>query len=385
MIWPTTSRMPAVVVDSSVLITLAAGGQFHLLREFYTTLYVPPEVWHEVTDAPKAYGTNETRDAREAGWLIILTPVSLTPVQALPFNLQPGETEALALAVELTDALLLVDDAQGRRAARALGIHYTGTLGVLLRAKSEGKRVHLDTVLGRASSLRARRGEASASSNRFLHCQARRARSDAPYHVPVLRTVFGCTQANLPRSVRCSRSCSHAPRSGWAKKSARLRLPRRVRPEWGETYSLEPTLLTQEARAMRASQAQPSGQGRMLARLASLRAKVGRQSLPHPCAGRRRGICLVVHRAAIPAQPSSLLELPHFRLLPPFSAGSAVPAVLGVAQPKKESGHVGAKWDRAVQFDRGTKPRPSHVIRRLQNKVGIVPGQHDAFPCASHV
>ena len=153
----------------------------------------------------------------------------------------------------------------------------------------------------------------------------------------------------------------------------------------GETYSLEPTLLTQEARAMRASQAQPSGQGRMLARLASLRAKVGRQSLPHPCAGRRRGICLVVHRAAIPAQPSSLLELPHFRLLPPFSAGSAVPAVLGVAQPKKESGHVGAKWDRAVQFDRGTKPRPSHVIRRLQNKVGIVPGQHDAFPCASHV
>jgi len=27
--------MPAVVVDSSVLITLAAGEQFHLLREFY--------------------------------------------------------------------------------------------------------------------------------------------------------------------------------------------------------------------------------------------------------------------------------------------------------------------------------------------------------------
>lgn len=39
--------MPAVVVDSSVLITLAAGGQFHLLRELYTTLYVPPEVWND--------------------------------------------------------------------------------------------------------------------------------------------------------------------------------------------------------------------------------------------------------------------------------------------------------------------------------------------------
>ncbi|MBM3833129.1 MAG: hypothetical protein FJ403_07635 [Verrucomicrobia bacterium] len=38
--------MPAVVVDSSVLITLAAGEQLHLLRELYTTIYVPPEVWN---------------------------------------------------------------------------------------------------------------------------------------------------------------------------------------------------------------------------------------------------------------------------------------------------------------------------------------------------
>lgn len=142
-----TSRMSAVVVDSSVLITLAAGEQFHLLRELYTTLYVPPEVWHEVTDASKPYGTKEARDAREAGWLILRAPASLATVQALPFNLQPGETEALALAVELADALLLVDDAQGRRAAHALGIRYTGTLGVLLRAKSEGKLAALQRVL----------------------------------------------------------------------------------------------------------------------------------------------------------------------------------------------------------------------------------------------
>jgi uncharacterized protein len=139
--------MPAVVVDSSVLITLAAGGQFHLLRELYATLYVPPEVWNEVTTAPKPFGTNETRQARDDGWLIIRTPASLAAIHALPFNLQPGETEALALAVELTGALLLVDDAQGRRAARALGIDYTGTLGVLLRAKAENRLATLTPVL----------------------------------------------------------------------------------------------------------------------------------------------------------------------------------------------------------------------------------------------
>lgn len=139
--------MPAVVVDSSVLITLAAGEQFHLLRELYTTLYVPPEVWNEVTSVPKPFGTNEARQARDAGWLIVRAPTSLAAIQALPFNLQPGETEALALAVELADALLLVDDAQGRRAARALGINYTGTLGVLLRAKAEGKLAALRPAL----------------------------------------------------------------------------------------------------------------------------------------------------------------------------------------------------------------------------------------------
>ncbi len=139
--------MPAVVVDSSVLITLAAGEQFHLLRELYTTLYVPPEVWNEVTAVAKPFGTDQTRQARDAGWLMVRTPASLAAVRALRFNLQPGETEALALALELSGALLLVDDAQGRRAARALGIDYTGTLGVLLRAKAEGKLTALNPAL----------------------------------------------------------------------------------------------------------------------------------------------------------------------------------------------------------------------------------------------
>lgn len=131
--------MPAVVVDSSVLITLAAGEQFHLLRELYTTVYVPPEVWNEVTAAPILFGTKDTHQARDAGWLMVRSPASLAAVRALPFNLQSGEIAALALALELAGALLLVDDAQGRRAARALDINYTGTLGILLRAKAEGK------------------------------------------------------------------------------------------------------------------------------------------------------------------------------------------------------------------------------------------------------
>jgi len=139
--------MPAVVVDSSVLITLAAGEQFQLLREFYSTIHIPPEVWNETTGTPKSFGVREVHQARADGWLLVQAPLDLRRVQGLPFNLQPGETQALALALELPGALLLVDDAQGRRAAATLGIVYTGTLGVLLRAKVEGKIPALKALL----------------------------------------------------------------------------------------------------------------------------------------------------------------------------------------------------------------------------------------------
>jgi predicted nucleic acid-binding protein len=54
--------MPAVVVDSSVLISLAAGEQFHLLQTIYSTIYILPEVWREVSTSPKPFGARETQE-----------------------------------------------------------------------------------------------------------------------------------------------------------------------------------------------------------------------------------------------------------------------------------------------------------------------------------
>lgn len=139
--------MPTVVVDSSVLISLAAGEQFHLLRELYSAILLPPEVWNEVCSCPKPFGGKEAKKAREDGWLTVQRPRQLNRARGLDFNLDPGETEALALALEFPEVLLLIDDAQGRRAAQALGISFTGTLGVLLRGKVEGKLAALRPVL----------------------------------------------------------------------------------------------------------------------------------------------------------------------------------------------------------------------------------------------
>ena len=60
-----------------------------------------------------------------------------------------GEAEAIALATELPHSLLLLDDADGRETALQLGLDFTGTVGVLLRAKREGKLLALKPVLDR--------------------------------------------------------------------------------------------------------------------------------------------------------------------------------------------------------------------------------------------
>jgi len=52
-------------------------------------------------------------------------------------ELDPGEEDAIALAIELHADLLLMDDRNGVRAARRKGIEVTGTLGLLgIAAKS---------------------------------------------------------------------------------------------------------------------------------------------------------------------------------------------------------------------------------------------------------
>ena len=53
-------------------------------------------------------------------------------------NLDPGETEAVALALDLKAEIILLDELRGRAVARQLGLHAIGTLGVLIEAKRRG-------------------------------------------------------------------------------------------------------------------------------------------------------------------------------------------------------------------------------------------------------
>jgi len=71
-------------------------------------------------------------------------------------DLGAGETEVLALAVESSDAVAILDDALARQVAVTVGVRFTGTLGLLLDAKRAGLVTAVAPVLDELQALRFR-------------------------------------------------------------------------------------------------------------------------------------------------------------------------------------------------------------------------------------
>lgn len=122
-----------VVSDASPIIGLAAVDQLDLLRELYGEILVPTAVHEEVAAGePEAPGTRELRDA---AWIRTRHLDNTALVQALMLELDRGEAEAIALAVETDADLLLVDERRARIVASRFGCSVLGVLGVLIEAK----------------------------------------------------------------------------------------------------------------------------------------------------------------------------------------------------------------------------------------------------------
>ncbi len=62
-------------------------------------------------------------------------PTRISVIQESQENIDWGEAEAIALALELKADLLVMDERRGRAVATSYGLQVTGLLGVLLQAK----------------------------------------------------------------------------------------------------------------------------------------------------------------------------------------------------------------------------------------------------------
>lgn len=138
-----------VVSNTSPLTNLAAVEKFELLQKLFGQIHIAEGVWAELNAFGKAWpGSKEATDAE---W-IERHDVSNRPlVSVLRRDLDGGESETIALAVELNAHFVLLDEKDGRLAAIRLGLRPIGVLGILLSAKSKG---HLKAVRPCLDSLR---------------------------------------------------------------------------------------------------------------------------------------------------------------------------------------------------------------------------------------
>jgi len=123
-----------VVSDASPLINLAAIGRLDLLRALYSTVRIPNAVHREITRFEEQPGADAVQSLDWVGTQSCPRPDLAT---ALREELDAGEAEAIALAVD-AGALLLIDEREGRRAATRLDVSRLGRLGVLVEANRAG-------------------------------------------------------------------------------------------------------------------------------------------------------------------------------------------------------------------------------------------------------
>jgi hypothetical protein len=124
-----------VVSDTSAITNLAAINQLRLLPLLYQQVIIPEAVYRELVDIePPVPGNAEVQTA---SWLEVKLTANREVVERLQseVRLDPGESEAIALALELGADLLLIDERRGRAEADRLGIKITGLLGILVEAK----------------------------------------------------------------------------------------------------------------------------------------------------------------------------------------------------------------------------------------------------------
>jgi predicted nucleic acid-binding protein len=149
-----------VVSNSSPLILYAAIGRFDLLHRLFNEVMIPSAVHDEVVRAGASRpGASELL---AADWIKVGSAGDSPSRLMLEAVLGRGEAEALALALELGPTTrLLIDDRDGRREARRLGIHVVGSGGVLVLAKLEALLPRVRPVLDELRSVGLRLNDAA--------------------------------------------------------------------------------------------------------------------------------------------------------------------------------------------------------------------------------
>jgi len=131
--------MKWLVVDSSVLASLSGIGVLSLLPEMFFPIFLPEAVRLEVVDDGEGWliAKEAQEQILDGSWLVTRECGFKEKVRFFRNRLDPGESEVIALAKE-TKCVAAIDERKGRKVAEQEGVRVTGSVAILLLAKSRG-------------------------------------------------------------------------------------------------------------------------------------------------------------------------------------------------------------------------------------------------------
>ena len=122
-----------VVADTSPINYLVLIAEIDLLEQLYARILIPPAVLAELRHPAAPQPVRDWAES-EPKWVEVLTPKS----SLMLAQLDPGESEAIALATEVHAEVVLIDERAGRQEALRRGLKVAGTLSVLDEADQAG-------------------------------------------------------------------------------------------------------------------------------------------------------------------------------------------------------------------------------------------------------
>lgn len=123
-----------VVSNTSPVLNPAIVGRLALLHEQFGEVWIPAAVMEELRVTEDLPGSQAVREAVQAGWLVVENVADQALARVLQRDLDKGEAEAIALAVQAKAECVLLDEREGRKAAKSLGLRVTGTRGFASRS-----------------------------------------------------------------------------------------------------------------------------------------------------------------------------------------------------------------------------------------------------------
>lgn len=130
--------MKTVVSNTSPVSCLISLGRLDLLSLFFEEVLIPEEVFKELKRHPRSDAQEQLQLALSMGILKVHSVTNLSMRSMMMHDLDPGESEAICLAIERKADSVFIDEKDGRKMARHLGLNCKGTLWLLSQAKTAG-------------------------------------------------------------------------------------------------------------------------------------------------------------------------------------------------------------------------------------------------------